>query len=138
MSERMTAEELAAIRLRTEAATPGPWKRDERYVVGGADIPGSRPGGEVILQANPTRLPWDGYDLSQRMGNADFAAHARTDLPRALDEIKSLGEREERLEQALQRIERFCSGLSIHADPLGWSDKVQRMAHDALGGDGDA
>lgn len=84
------ALDLAAIEARANAATPGPWQRDERYVVGGEDIPGSRPGGEVIAQAQPTLSAWREYELSQRVANAEFIAHAREDVPALVAEVRRL------------------------------------------------
>jgi len=64
----MTPEELRAIRDRVESATPGPWSR--RDVTRG--------------------YYWDGSYIPVSVRNADFAAHAREDIPKLLDEIERL------------------------------------------------
>lgn len=75
----MTDEELTAIRLRCEAATPGPWTS---YVEGRDHDSGS----DFIMT--------DGDDIELAGGataaDQDFIAHARQDIPRLLDEIERL------------------------------------------------
>jgi hypothetical protein len=48
--------------------TPGPWKRDVNYIV--AEIPGGRPGGEVIATAsthNPRNYPEVNNEANARL-----------------------------------------------------------------------
>lgn len=103
----MTDEELQAIRDRAEKATPGPWVYTqfpfEKYsdalndqskmlaqgispVCYGATTPGTVGDPEYCTPAftgnGPTSAP-----------NADFIAHARTDIPKLLDEIERLNNR---------------------------------------------
>lgn len=72
----MTPEELEAIEARAAAATPGPW-RQARY--GGVE---TADGNTLIFQA---------HDLAQFV-EADeiFTAHARTDIPVLIAEIRRL------------------------------------------------
>lgn len=81
-----TEERQEAAQARCDAATKGPWERDLFYVC--AEVEGGRPGGEVIIQCLPTAT---GIRNRKRDdANAEFIAHARTDLPDALAEIKRL------------------------------------------------
>ncbi len=80
----MTDAELAAIKARCEAATPGPWQpwcRDYHFI---------RP-------ANPYTA--DPILLLTGPNKADsvFAAHARKDVPALLAEVERLKGREEQL-----------------------------------------
>lgn len=87
----MTDEQLAEIRTRVEKAASGPWKTcgasNNRCSCG--TVFGS--GGEayvcsmtVVSEADPA------YTDPQRIDNANFIAHARTDVPLLLDEVDSL------------------------------------------------
>lgn len=86
----MTDDELSAIEALAEAATPGPWKYDwgnwdvegpmpDRYVVAALDASSREPsfGGQ---EPNPVAAPTDG----------EFIAHARTDVPRLVAEVRRL------------------------------------------------
>lgn len=85
MTEPLSAAELAEIRAREQAATPGPWH---------AESIGS---GVRHLDRNcdwyAADLP-DGYNLPGRQGvdggqnDGEFIAHARTDVPRLLAEVE--------------------------------------------------
>ena len=75
MSERLTDEQLAAIRARAEAATPGPW-----HVPGGDDGGADwvdKANGDMVCQCTSYR-------------NAPFIAHAREDIPALLAHIDGL------------------------------------------------
>lgn len=79
----MTKEQRTAARERCDKATPGPWIKGGPFqgycdvtteeIVGIADAPGSSGKGCSMLEED-----------------ADFIAHARQDLPAALDEIERL------------------------------------------------
>ena len=74
----MTDEELSEIGKREKAATPGPWPRTTLMV---------RPGftGRASAYALSVGAPDErGYP------DAEFAAHARTDVPRLLAEVRAL------------------------------------------------
>lgn len=84
MIQALTAEEFAemhkfveAARARCEAAAPGPW--ESRLVLWDGDV-----GGVYVLVGSAAQFT-DGKD-------ATFCAHARDDLPAALDYIGRLYE----------------------------------------------
>lgn len=132
MSERLTPEEIAAMRARCGAATEGPWVWRDRYDFGehvehrqqGLDarcdnitegrislVSGTAASTVAVLEE---WAAWaDDSGLTVERVDADFIAHARTDLPRALDEIDALtAERDaavargEALAEALRRAAR--------------------------------
>lgn len=89
----MTDEELAAIRARAEAATPGPWLADMTEIWSDSReyfswLPHDRP---YLSEDHP-------YSHSDQ-GNLDteFIAHARQDIPALLAEVERLQERERKL-----------------------------------------
>lgn len=64
--------DLSALISLAESATPGPWKTDWWYVV--AEVPGGRPGGEVIITAGMT-VNGDPYNNeARRKLNAEYVA----------------------------------------------------------------
>lgn len=67
-----TSNWLQAARERCEAATKGPWTADHY----GND--------ECVVVSEATGLPWDTISYATE-ANGNFIAHARTDLPLALD-----------------------------------------------------
>lgn len=79
-----------ALRTLSEAATPGPWKPDLMYVVG--EVPGGRPGGEVIAECRPTvhRFEYQ-RDWRHKQGPADaaFLAAAVNYVRAALDRLQA-------------------------------------------------
>jgi hypothetical protein len=92
---RLTNEELAAIRERAEKATPGPWfKESDEY-------------GNINVY-----FAWDapngGNEVVERIDSeddADFIANARTDIPKLLAHIEALEVENERMKDALIRID---------------------------------
>ena len=76
----MKPEELKAIKRRTKKATPGPWTVGEHH---GVDFP------EAVLYdiACNTNDITDEIYLKE---DADFIAHARTDVPALVEEVKRL------------------------------------------------
>ena len=102
---RLTADELAAIRARCEAATSGPWraiepinraKHNYRMVVAYA-AEEDKPGGDD---------PWgwiaDLGNSSYGLADAEFIAHAREDVPALLADRDALTVENERLAAALE------------------------------------
>lgn len=91
----MTDQELAAIEARVNAATAGPWEAycnyDECWTLDGP------------IANGPDMMP---------KGDAIFIAHARTDVPALVAEVRRL--------KWLVR-EAFCEGFSIQTDESGWS-----------------
>lgn len=108
----LTAEEMAQIRARAEAATPGPWDLDAAGGHGhrwGVTGPESE---DFEFLFYPADYPRHGVD-------AEFIAHARSDVPRLLEEV-------ERLRAALVRAredlhDEFCGysgpALEKHLEP---------------------
>jgi hypothetical protein len=76
----LTAEDLAAIRGRAEAATPGPWRshEDDAWCVR-SDAEGL-PDSGWIAEMGPARK-------GNEENDGQFIAHARTDIPRLLDAL---------------------------------------------------
>ncbi|MSP03082.1 MAG: hypothetical protein EXR07_18845 [Acetobacteraceae bacterium] len=71
-------DELAAMKKRADAATPGPWKS---YVEGREEMSGSD---FIMTEAD------DIYLTGATVADQDFIAHARQDIPRLIAEIERL------------------------------------------------
>lgn len=79
MSAPLTAERLAEIEARANAATPGPWYAEHRGVVAGACR-------EVIDIVDDCAVSgWRDYPANQA-----FIAHAREDVPALVAEVRRL------------------------------------------------
>lgn len=79
----MTDGELEEIRLRCEAATPGPWKS---FAEGRDHTSGSN-----FIMVGEGRNRGDDIELTgATTADQDFIAHARQDIPRLLDEVARL------------------------------------------------
>jgi hypothetical protein len=88
--ERLTQEERAEARARAGAATPGPYSvkiHSEDYGQGYGETTYFVDMGGALLKIG---IGSDNKKCVIHYGNADFIAHAREDLPRALDDIDSL------------------------------------------------
>lgn len=72
------AEELAAIRARAEAATPGPWTLYDQDA--GTELAGRF--GRIAIPDSMHSVAWP--------ANAKFIAHARTDVPRLLAAVDAV------------------------------------------------
>ena len=100
-------EELQAIRTRTEKATPGPWKyRPEKW----DDWGWVRAGEYIIARVTDckdfTNEEFDLHRLNHTdpyINNAQFVAHARTDIPVLLDEIERQRQRLQKAGQLIYR-----------------------------------
>jgi hypothetical protein len=78
-------DHLNAIRERINAATEGPWEVDAD------DARQIRTAGDGYWVASMRAIYNDeGSDESVRISNAEFIAHARTDLPRLLDAVEKV------------------------------------------------
>jgi hypothetical protein len=84
----MTPERIEQIEKRCNAATAGPWKVWGRAVM--ADPKGTSNLADCFVVADT----YCNVDGSPRGNDADFTAHARTDIPDLLSEIKRLRARE--------------------------------------------
>ena len=78
----MTEQELKAIEARANAATPGPWVHETRYGAIGA----VEAGNEALAQVQQRVA----RDNNRRDTDAAFIAHARTDIPSLVDEVRRL------------------------------------------------
>src|SRR5262245_46458349 len=97
-------DELAAIRARSEAATEGPWRAEEStdtWTLHGGPI-----GAHQILKAPKRHTSYAEYWPND--ADAEFIAHARTDVPRLLIE---LDQRTEQLEKAWADIAAMAAAL---------------------------
>lgn len=114
----MTPEELAAIKARAEAATPGPWSYYASPTSGGYKIQG-------IEKA------WFYEATASTNENADFITHAREDVPALVAEV-------ERLRAALVKIA-YNDYVEQNKDTfLSAGQRAYETARRALGLDGDA
>ena len=105
-------ETLARIRRRADAATEGPWQKNQYEPYPGHDH------GDVSIcgrQGNVTVAYWY-YDDKYETADAEFIAHARTAVPALLD--------------ALEKVFRLHPRVVVlHADP-----EFGRMEDDAICG----
>jgi hypothetical protein len=98
----LSQEELHSIRQRLKAATPGPWCHREGFIET-AGNPGVLLG--VTLQRSEV-----GLDTLPGQANAEFIAHAPTDVARLLGEVERLQD-----ELAVERGDKtaLISGFSL-------------------------
>lgn len=82
----MSDHELAAIKVRAEAATPGPW--DVEPDDGGADWHGFATKASIRTAGWSDGAGWCKYGFDA--ADATFIAHARTDVPALLAEVERL------------------------------------------------
>jgi len=92
-SQPLTDHELSAIRRRLEAATPGPWRHREGFIESAGE-PGD-------LLAVTLQRSEEGLNALPGLANAEFIAHAPTDVARLLDELERV-----RTELANERADR--------------------------------
>lgn len=114
----LTDEQVEEIRTRCEKATPGPWKNDgpDRFssdepwvhVVDGPTID------TLILARLPCEFP-DNRAHDERLGlcgnasnNAEFVAHARTDIPALLADRKEMQKLLREAVELLQHYRQIC------------------------------
>lgn len=139
----MTEDQLSAIEARAKAATPGPWSTGgtfcpndpERESVGvWGHIPSGCQSGERIFPCPPR--------MGMRPRDAYFVAHARTDVPYLVAEVRRL---REALDGTLPLVSRglvdvYCECGAIAIAPLDcWMDEVESQgwrSPENLGEDG--
>lgn len=110
----MTPEQLAAIRARLDAATPGPWALGHDTDINGAWF------AEILVPSQ--HLAALGYIDSSR-ADAEFIAHARTDLGHLLAEI-------DRLTQILAAVDAATQPKTLKAGPwLIDMREISRILH---------
>lgn len=97
----MTPDQLAQIQRRADAATEGPWHSFGTGPRGGDHW--------YVIGADNVSLAWgiasrDGENEAQRGPDAEFIAHARTDIPGLLAAVRDAQQSAEQAEQALTRV----------------------------------
>jgi hypothetical protein len=107
MTTPLTAQQLDEIETRANAASKGPWGvyDGDNYADVAADMQVTSPGSynyrEKIARLEDENY-WDDQDHAdhdesrapeQMIANATFVAHARTDVPALLDEVRRLAAR---------------------------------------------
>jgi hypothetical protein len=128
---RLTNEELAAIRKRAEKATPGPWvnmgvsvatahpeyQEVSRWYNGTSNDVCSLNDGEYIVSGNAE-------------ADADFIAHARTNIPKLIAEVERLHANRDKAVLAIEGIcEMICIALS-HGESMdlgGVGSELERI-----------
>ena len=112
MSEPLASSELMEMKARCDAATPGPWESDGE-VIGwlGGEAPGvavwyeheNQPRNHSpICMCQPNRSGKYGVAGTEYpIEDAAIIAHARTDLPRLIEEVERLKVEVKRLTEAL-------------------------------------
>lgn len=101
----VSPEESASRKARgitPDLATPRPWKQDERYIV--AEVPGGRPGGEVIAGAGMTTYHHAANTDGRRRADAALIVEAVNNYDR------------------LRAIEAAATALSEHLERIGWME----------------
>lgn len=100
----LTEAELNAIEARCEAATPGPWKQSDcGYDVCSKNIPSACDNSSRMTIARCMEGDSRPYTTAYKGAckDAEFIAHARTDLPRLLAAYRELKAENERLENEI-------------------------------------
>ena len=100
----MTPEELNAIEDRVNDASPGPWHTKG---AGGLYMDGTSPSAEVVIPDPPYRL----HNPYWTHGDAEFVAHARSDVPALVAEVRRLGT----MLTQVQELADSCNVLSEHS-----------------------
>jgi hypothetical protein len=81
--------DLAPIKARAEAATPGPWLRRGVRWIEAHPVATLSTGRKLIVHVNVADIPPGYHD---RDANADFIAHSREDVPALVAEVEKLRE----------------------------------------------
>jgi hypothetical protein len=129
VAERLTADELATIRARCDAATPGPWLAGRNVETNrwSVDAFGRFEDGTLygMVIARPS--------VDNGEANATFITNARTDVPRLLDEIERLRAerdaavaREFALAEALETLLNEQNDVPLFTREKEWRTACQR------------
>ena len=89
MNLPLTSQHLEVIRQRCNQATGDYWFSDKGKVFP-ADQNGFKGGPPLLRTQGVVWKGMDGYQPIQRIYDAEFAAHARSDVPKLLDEVERL------------------------------------------------
>ena len=84
-----TTDELAAMRARADEATEGPWTASGEWAGSWGVTYTWRPGTELAECSRVLDVS-DMGDACGDQGDAEFVAHARTDMPRLLDAVEAV------------------------------------------------
>lgn len=126
----MTSKKLAEIERRTAMATPGPWAHEISAEWGGTGLIWQHrsdweegmytsPRLKTIARCEYVHTGWNARPLEQTDADAEFIAHARTDIPALINEI-------DRLHEALQKIFWILNKGSARI----WPEKTIKAASD--------
>ena len=108
MTDPLTAAELDAIEQRANAATEGPWEASAHDHAAG-DVPIlDRTGHYLVI------CPDCGVRGGYERADAEFIAHARSDVPALLAEVRRLRSIVTRWEMEAERAERHGYDLDPH------------------------
>lgn len=99
----ISEEELDEMRARCDAATPGPWHTYQEELSKAAGIENNY-AGHICGGCE-----YEGYFAGP---DADFVAHARTDLPRCIKEIQALKAVQDALTETCDRYAQEIERLS--------------------------
>ena len=117
---------LNEIEARSNAATPGPWRADKSEQVQYRTVGAGFDGKECVQS-------WSGSDAhyanGSRMGDAEFIAHAREDVPYLLDEVYRLNLRAAHLEQSRDEWFRRARRRMARIEELEAAAAHARMPH---------
>ena len=92
----LNADQLAAIRARAEAATPGPWEAQEPWGASGI--------GWGRVKGPKARRQYYGSMCFDRIEDVEFIAASRADVPALLADLEAAQVRIAELEGALSRL----------------------------------
>lgn len=118
----LTPKRESEIAERCEKAIPGPWMHDREAhharnrLIESADVT-MMDNGKIVSWLHITA--WNGRDARP---TADFIAHARTDLPDALSELKRVREESEALKAENKRLR--GSVLNQCSDNICWIEEI--------------
>lgn len=116
-SQALSAERLAEIAARAGAATPGPWCTDAWEIYQGAKY---EPGLSMWIgeTCRGTSTP------EQDRADAEFIAHARTDVPALLARVAELEAQRERRRARLVALDNDALSMRGSLSPMGEDRKV--------------